>query len=305
MEKVSYKGWENCYKLSNGKIELIITTDVGPRIIFFGFAGGENMFKNYDEMMGSTGGDEWMIYGGHRLWHAPEAQPRSYIPDNFPVKIEDKGDFVRVTQPVEALTGIQKEIDIYLDETDAHVKLIHRLTNHGLWGVELSVWALSVMAPGGKAIIPLPPRGTHGGGSLLPESWLTLWPYTDMADSRWHWGTKYIMLQSEEGNEKAQKVGGNVPDSWAAYANKNQLFVKHFDYMPDFLYPDNGCCVETFTNEAMLELETLSPMSWLEPGEASEHVEHWALFNNVPLPQTEADVDQYILPLVKTEETID
>ena len=30
------------------------------------------LFKEYDEQMGKTGGDEWRIYGGHRLWIAPE-----------------------------------------------------------------------------------------------------------------------------------------------------------------------------------------------------------------------------------------
>ena len=29
---------------------------------------------------GKTGGSEWHIYGGHRLWHAPEVMPRTYYP---------------------------------------------------------------------------------------------------------------------------------------------------------------------------------------------------------------------------------
>ncbi len=77
--RVSYKGWENCLKFGNGKVELVVTTDVGPRILLFGFAEGQNLFKNYEEQMGRTppaagesGGDQWRLYGGHRLWHAPE-----------------------------------------------------------------------------------------------------------------------------------------------------------------------------------------------------------------------------------------
>ena len=85
MEKVEYKGWSNCVRLSNDLVDLIATTDVGPRIIRFGFVGGENEFKEYEDMMGQTGGDEWRTYGGHRLWHAPEVQPRTYFPDNAPI----------------------------------------------------------------------------------------------------------------------------------------------------------------------------------------------------------------------------
>ena len=49
---------------------MIATTDVGPRIIRFGFVGEENEFKEYEDTTGQVGGDEWRIYGGHRLWHA-------------------------------------------------------------------------------------------------------------------------------------------------------------------------------------------------------------------------------------------
>ena len=80
VEKTEYRGWQNCYRLSNNLVDLIVTTDVGPRVIRFGFVGEENEFKEYEELMGRTGGAEWRIYGGHRLWHAPEARPRTYYP---------------------------------------------------------------------------------------------------------------------------------------------------------------------------------------------------------------------------------
>ncbi len=133
MAKVAYKGWPNCYELSNGVIDLIVTTDVGPRIIRFGFVGEDNELKEYAEQVGKTGGQEWRIYGGHRLWHAPEANPRSYFPDNFPITLEEHVGFIRLIQPTEATTGIQKEIDLHLDTTQAHVRLVHRLRNMSLW----------------------------------------------------------------------------------------------------------------------------------------------------------------------------
>jgi hypothetical protein len=37
VEKTDYKGWPNSYRVSNGEIELIVTSEVGPRIIRFGF----------------------------------------------------------------------------------------------------------------------------------------------------------------------------------------------------------------------------------------------------------------------------
>lgn len=297
MAKIAYGGWPNCYQMSNGVVDLIATTDVGPRIIRFGFTGGENMFKEYADMAGKTGGKEWRIYGGHRLWHAPEADPRSYQPDNSAIKLEEHPSFVRLIQPTEKATGIQKEIDIYLDPKEAHVRLVHRLRNNGLWGVELAVWSLSVLAQGGKAIIPLPPRGSHPK-DLAPANTLTMWAYTDMSDPRWTWGNKYIMLRQDAAATLPQKIGVMDGEGWAAYANKGQLFVKTFPFEPDVMYPDWGCSIETFTNADMLELESLSPLVYLEPKETAEHIEDWYLFKDTPLPAGDADVDKNVLPKV-------
>src|SRR5262249_49134090 len=88
IEKVEYKGWKNNLKLSNGEVELIITLDVGPRVIRYGYVGGANVLKEVDAQIGKSGEREWMIRGGHRLWHAPEEIKRTYELDNSPVKWE-------------------------------------------------------------------------------------------------------------------------------------------------------------------------------------------------------------------------
>jgi hypothetical protein len=79
-EKISYGGWPNCYRLSNKIVDVVVTADVGPRIIRFGFVDQGNMFKEYPEMLGKVGGNEWRIYGGHRFWHAPEDLRQSLLP---------------------------------------------------------------------------------------------------------------------------------------------------------------------------------------------------------------------------------
>jgi hypothetical protein len=298
MEKINYKGWPNCVRLSNEVVDLIATTDVGPRIIRFGFVGEDNEFKEYEDMLGETGGDEWRIYGGHRLWHAPEVQPRTYFPDNEPIKVEKHEGFVRLMQPTEATTGIQKEIALRLSPDVAHVEVTHRLRNANLWAVELAPWALTVMAQGGKAVLPLPPRGSHEE-NLLPTNTFTFWAYTDMADPRWTWGEKYVMLCQDPEAEKPQKLGAMVPDGWVAYAREGHLFVKRFSFVAGARYPDFGCSVETFTNADMLEIETVAPFVLLQPGAEVEHVEDWFLFRDVSLPWDDADVDAYVLPKIR------
>lgn len=295
MELISYRGWPNCLRFSNELVDLIVTTDIGPRIIRYGFLDEENEFAEVPEDMGKRGGDEWRIYGGHRLWHAPEHSQRTYIPDNQPVRYEDHGEFVRLVQPVEPGTGIQKEIDIRLSAVNAHARITQRLRNLGLWDVRLAVWGLSVMAPGGTAVLPLPPRGSHPE-NLTPVNSLTFWAYTDMSDPRWVWGRQFIMLRQDPLIKVPQKLGGLIPAGWAAYARRSHLFIKKFDFDPQGEYPDFGSNVELFTNEWMLEVESLGPLTTVPPGEAVEHIEDWYLFREVPTPHNDTQVERHILP---------
>lgn len=296
-EKSSYGGWANAYRLYNDAAELWVTADVGPRVIRFGFVGEENEFREVEAHMGKTGGDEWRAYGGHRLWHAPEHPTRTYIPDNEPVAIKATPTGLHIMQPTEKETGIQKEIIISLDAAHAQVHVLHKLHNRGLWSVELAPWALSVMAAGGKGILPLPPKGSHRE-NLLPVTNLVLWAYTDMADARWTWGSKYILLQQDNRAEIPQKIGMPNPAGWAAYVRNNHLFIKLYQHQTHARYPDMGCSTEMFTNNVMLEVESLGPLTTLAPGAVVEHEEHWFLFRDVPLPQSDADVDHSVLPCV-------
>jgi hypothetical protein len=297
MEKVNYHGWPNGYCLTNGLVDLVVTGDVGPRIIRFGFVGGENEFKEYESMLGQTGGQEWRIYGGHRLWYAPEDSRRTYYADNSPVRCEEHPGFLRVIQPPETGTGIQKEMDVRLSLGQAHVRVTHRLRNTGWQALTLAPWALSVMAPGGTAVIPLPPRGRHPE-LLRPTSTIVLWPYSDLSDPRWTWGRQYVLLRQDVRANTPQKAGYLAPDGWVAYVRAGHLFLVRFDPVPGALYPDLGSAVETWTDADMLELETLGPLVRLEPGAVAAHTEHWFLLRDVPTPRSDADVVEYILPKI-------
>jgi hypothetical protein len=301
-QQVEYRGWPNCYRLANGEVALLVTTDVGPRILQFGFVGEANELGEFAETWGKMGEDEWRSYGGHRLWHAPEVLPRTYYPDNGPVEWEQQGDFIRLRPALETTTGIQKEIDIALHPERAEVRLTHRLYNRNAWPITFAPWALTVMATGGTAIVPLPPRGTHPE-QLLPTSSLTLWAYTDMSDPRWTWGERYVLLRQEPRMGRPQKIGAFVPDGWVAYARNGHLFVKTFEVTAGGVYPDRGCNVELFTNEAMIELETLGPLTLVEPGAAVEHVERWYLWRDVARPAGEGDVEKYMAPLIQKDST--
>ena len=298
IEKTAFQGWPNCYRVSNGTVEFIATTDVGPRIISFGFVGGVNLFFVREDFAGQTGGSEWKNYGGHRLWHAPEDKVRTYDPDNSPVQAKVIANGLVLTMPPEKSSGIQKEIEITLDPVSTEVRVIHRLRNSGAWPVELAPWAISVMAPGGFAIAPLPT--SFHPDRLLPNRALTLWPYTDMRDDRWLWGADYVLLRQKvvQGQERT-KVGINNNLGWAAYYLKPYLFIKRFTYVEGARYPDFNSSLEVFSNNRMLELETLAPLATLQPGALVAYEERWELHRNIELGFSEDDVRAKVEPLAR------
>ena len=294
IKKIAYKGWKNCIEISNGIVDLIATTDVGPRIIRYGFAGKENEFVEFEEHLGLIGGDDYRICGGHRLWHSPEHPVRTYQPDNTKVGWRKKKYGIVLTQDVEPATMIRKEMEVLLDPESSRVMVQHKLTNTGMWDVELSAWAISMMAAGGVGVIPLNTRET----GLLPNGNISLWPYTKMNDKRVHWGEKYVILTQSERASSAFKIGLPNESGWAAYANHGHLFVLRFEHDAEMEYPDNNCSYETYTNDRFMEMESLSPISLLGPDETVIHTENWSLYDDIDKPKNEKDIEADIIPLI-------
>lgn len=295
LEKVEYKGWKNCIRMTNGIVDLVATTDVGPRIIYFGFTNGKNEFCEVPSQIGTTNGPEWNIYGGHRLWHSPEERPRSYYPDNQAIEWEKSGSTLILKQPVEPWTNVSKTMEITMSPDSAEVTVLHRITNKGAWEVELAPWAITVMAAGGKEIIPQASSDT----GLLPNRMLSIWPYTRMNDHRVYWGEKYITLTQDEKTQHPFKIGLPNEHGWAAYANDGHLFVKKFSHIKGAKYPDfSASSYETYTTDFMLEMESLGPLTLLKPGACAEHTETWNLYDNVKVPCDEKEIDEIIVPLV-------
>lgn len=303
-EVVSYGGWEHCHRLSDETIELIITGDVGPRIIHFSFIDGDNVLKQFEADAGRTGGDTYRFYGGHRLWHAPESIPRTYQRDNMPVEHFELNDVHYFVPSVEFETGIQKQMSVTIQ--NGTVMIDHALTNMGMWTVELAPWAITQLKEGGVGILPLPPRAPHDG-NLLPTHALTLWSYTMLNDERLTFGDKYILVQQSPDIADPLKLGLRVVRDlqwsvgWMGYLNNNTLFVKSHtpDTTPLTQYPDLDSQVEIFTDDAILELETMGQLVSLGQEETVKHREYWSLHADVELPETDEDIGQEITPLVR------
>ncbi len=298
IEKVAYFNQPNCYRLSNGTVEAIVTTNIGPRVIRYGFIGGENVFAEIPETVVKTDLGDWHPWGGHRLWTAPEGMPRSYSPDNTPIQYKILApNMIDLIQPVEPRTGIQKEMIVRMDVTGTGVMVRHRITNRNLWAIDAAPWAMSIMNGGGVTILPQEPYMSHDE-YLQPARPMVLWHYTNLSDPRWTLGRKYLRLRTAETMKESQKIGILNKQGWAAYLRKGVLFIKRFPFVEGRAYPDYNCNNETYTSATFMEVETLGPLAHIDPYGAVDHIERWHLFRNVTIGRTEDSLDRAIAPLV-------
>lgn len=301
VEKTNFRGWPNTLRVSNGTTELLVTTDVGPRILSYQTEGRGNIFKIMDEQCGDSDEEEWRIRGGHRFWLGPEDWILSYHIDNRPVQWKQNGssgELVIETVQTDP-TAIRKTLGIRMAGDSSQVTIRHTATNEGGSAVKLATWGLSVMRPGGMALIPQPPLGEHPH-EFLPNRGMVLWPYTDLSDPRFTFGTNFWFLRQEE-DAPPTKIGLEHKQKWVGYLSEDLFFIKKITITPGETYPDGGCNFETFTNESMLELESLGPLKTLGPGDSITHEEKWMLF---PLDEemtitSEQALATWLTPFVK------
>jgi len=266
-----YLGLGRAIALTDHQYELVVTLDIGPRILRFSLRQGTNMLADdVQETNTLPDGSIWNLYGGHRIWHSPEHSPRTYQSDSHPVeKFETTQDGIIIWQKPETWTHIQKGLGIRF--CDGYVEINNQIKNCGAWPIETAAWAITVFPAQGYAICPVVQADT----GLLPNACYATWPYTKWNDPRVAWGEKVIKVSPDPKNTDEFKFGYSNENGWLAYFLGGNLFMKQYTHQKGVSYPDYGCSSEVYTSYFGLELETLSPMSTIEPDQMIEHREYW------------------------------
>jgi len=169
-----YNNWPNCIELKNESLRLVITTDIGPRIIYCGDgSAGGNLFYQKPDEQGLTLSSEYLLYGGHRFCHSPQIGNRPCQPDNIPVPYTVKDNTVTLNCPEETETKMQKMLTVNLVPDKAQVKITHQIYNRSLWPITFASWALTQMRESGIEILPVPTPtiedSTDSSKIYLPE----------------------------------------------------------------------------------------------------------------------------------------
>jgi hypothetical protein len=252
--------------IENDSLRLDYLTTVGPRIIrLYSKQANIELLAPSPDFHWPTPHGEYYLYGGHRLWKAPEDSFYNCPEDN--VTVIQETNRVTLQNRVDA-SGLQKEISFALDENCVH--LTHRLRWHGKEPIELAPWTITQVPLGGVAILP---QSSVREGSMPTRS-LVVFPYATITDSRLEIHDDLILVHGSA-DSKFFKIGSYNPFGWAAYVLEKVLFIKHFPVGDFRMLPDMGSNVEVYVRDLYLELETLGKLIWLKPGESVTFEETW------------------------------
>lgn len=137
VERVSYKGWQDCYRLSNGTVEVVVVPSVA-RIMHYGFVGEPNtLWVNPATEGVPVKPGEWPNHGGDKAWVWPQDEwemrtgrgwPPPSATDQVPHQVEVlDGGIIRLTSPLVAGYGVRIVREIRLEPSGTRVHIQTRL----------------------------------------------------------------------------------------------------------------------------------------------------------------------------------
>lgn len=283
VERVSYRGWEDAYRLSNGVVEVVVVPSIA-RIVHYGFVGEPNVLWLNPATEGKpVQPGQWPNHGGDKAWIWPQEEwairtGRSWPPpsatDQVPHQLEvlPRGG-VRLTSPLVAGYGVRLVREIRLEPTGTRVHLQTRLEKLRD-GAEFPVaaWVVAQLPVPELMLARLHPDTPLSEGYLLlnPEPWKAIRRLG--AD----------LLVPERRSEVALKLGCDAEAlAWyrAPYLVVHRSPIRNLaEYLP-------GEHAQIYSNPDTLpyiELEFTSPRRVLRRGESVTLEVTWELYRLTP-----------------------
>jgi hypothetical protein len=259
------------------KIRLVIITDIGPRIAFWGRPEGENLLL---WAPGKYTHKKWDLYGGHRVWvtrpMADECE-ETYLEDNDKCQVQRLDCGWTVTAPENPFNCTQRGITIKV-LAENRLEIDNFLVNTGDMLFSGGIWALTCTVPG---------KTTRYAVPLGHEN---LWDYCKIVMfRRWdgHTGSynddqftfaediMYIRPKGKENKRMIQTEKGIIA---MHDIERNILFAKKVGYNREGNYPQ-GCNLAVYVgpDNFMVEMETMGTETTIKPGEYIHNKEIWVL----------------------------
>lgn len=284
VEKTSYRGWDECYKLSNGIVEVIINTSTMGNILLYK--------KNNVNMMWEDSTIDGKTLEDYREKHFhPDAGRFDYGPLDVtqeiheitwagPYHAEIINDYaLKITSMDDTLMGISTSRLFELAPGSSHLKITQTMTNISDSTTRYWFWGRTLVPVGGKIFSPVNPE------SKWPDKWVRyIWakPVSFSSDPEDDGVTiedsLFVLIPEKADNNK---FATDAESGWMAYGYKGLIFLKTYKHFPDMQYTTEGELVNIFycTNDRFAEMEPVSPEAILKPGQTYSFIENWYLLD--------------------------
>lgn len=322
-----YKGWK-IWLLKNQWIQLHIAPQLGGRIIQVEMNGYEFFFTNSslhgrETIIGQEENREWLNYGGEKIWPAPQGWDS---PDQWPgppdpvldggtysiSMTEDSGEDtgVRLTSPFDHYTGLKIIKDITLSRMRSEISVLASFKNESDVPRTWSIWPVCQMNTKNshsgqyQIICPVNPESQFKNGYQVMHGLVNNPQYSIDKYGNLHVDYQYLV----------GKVGLDTNSDWTAFLDKGtgKVFVLMFNVLNDKPYPE-GTSVQIWTqgkgviysrnkirefsddkieNPPYMELELLSPMEKIRPGDNS-CFSYRMLTSTIPVNETVIHISEF------------
>lgn len=267
-------------ELTTPALRLIAVHGTGPRLAWFGPAGGDNLLF-WQDKQAAADAPAWALRGGHRVWTSAMGADESettYRPDNAPGTCATSGDGFTVTGAPDPATRTQRSITVRVLRDD-RLEIINRILNQGDMLFACGLWALTCTkpGPGTRYVIPLGDGSAwdtstitvfrtwagHGTGSFREEQF-------ELADDA------YVLTpRGRETKRMVQTPAGIIA---LTDAQRGVSFAIATAYEPQAIYPANAnLATYVGPDNFMVEMETMGPHAVLKPGQTLEHRQEWTI----------------------------
>ena len=280
VEKIIWRGWENCYRLKNQKCEVIINASAGGKVAWFALGGKNIIYENTQQ-------DGKILHDWQQNHFDPDGGRFDVGPEKLTHSIHTlswlgawnaeivNNNSIKLTSAPDSLLGLQsiREFALHPDSAVLLIKL--SATNITNQEIVRHFWSRTLLTPGGVMYLPINTSGSFAKGwgrflwnpariDTLPES-----------DERIKIDAQIFTFLAVG---SALKGGADAMDGWMSYRFHNLEFKKTFPVYPKENYSGSEHMTTIFySNGKFIELEPCSPTYNIDPGKTISFFEKWEL----------------------------
>jgi hypothetical protein len=276
IQRVGYHRWPSCYRLTNGKVDLVYVPQIG-RIMRFGRVGGPNMLWENSSLAGITSNQSkpgvWANYGGDKLWPAPQSLwgwPPDPAIDGASYKVSIDGTTLVVASETSSKSGVRFKRRITMDSSGTTVHIENAMTTTATHGQELAVWEIAQTDDPDTVVVPIQKT------TEMPDGWAAYEDKPVAPGSVEIRGNELIIHRSKttgfklgSGSEAGFLQAVKVGETFSMFAEKSIG-----------RYPDGGKFLEIYASADPLkyvELEITGPLTATEPGQTARLDVTWRI----------------------------